>query len=284
VSALGEPVAIARPYIDWPAIFAGAIAAAGVSFTLHAFATGIGLSILSTAPTWRDSSAGLWFLSGLYLLFVALAAFGVGGYIAGRMKRPVTLGERELEFADAMHGVITWALAIVFTAILALGIAATASRTAAPSGGNVGASQSIAGENIIASELDELFWSDRPLADNIAYRRAEAGRILLKSSSHDGVPQRDREYLIAVVSSTTRTPIDAAQERVDREIAAARNELHRARTAAVLQAFFIATALFIGAAVAWFAACEGGREREAGFVPRWDWSFRRRDYPRRSVG
>jgi hypothetical protein len=282
MSAVVEP-AYTRPRIEWPAIFAGAIGAAGISFALHAFAVGIGLAVASTAPTWRDSSTGLWFLSGLYLLFVALAAFGFGGYIVGRMRAPLSADGRDSEFSDGMHGLITWALAIVFTAILALGVAATGSRTLAPSGGNAGAAQSVAGENIIASELDELFWSDRPIPD-LTYRRAEAARILLKSSSHDGVPQRDREYLTTVVAAMTQTPPDAARERVDAQIAASARELHRARVAGVLQAFFVAAALFVGAAVAWFAACEGGREREANILPLWDWSFRRRTYPARDVG
>ena len=282
MSGLAEPVARPGLRIEWPAIFAGAIGAAGVSFALHAFAVGIGLAVASTAPTWRESSAALWFLSGLYLLFVALAAFAFGGYIAGRMRAPLGMATREAEFVDGMHGLLTWALAIVFTAIIALGVAATAAPATAPSGGNAGAAQSIAGENIIASELDELFWSDRPIAD-LTYRRAEAARILLKSSSHDGVPQRDREYLTAVVSAETQAPPEEARDRVNREIAASRDELRRARSAGVLQAFFVAAALFVGAAVAWFSACEGGREREAHILPLWDWSFRRRDHARRDV-
>ena len=64
--------------------------------------------------------------------------------------------------------------------------------------------------------------------------------------------------------------------RVDREVAASARELHKARTAAVLQALFIAIALLVGAVVAWFSACEGGRDRERGTCPVWDWSFRRR--------
>jgi hypothetical protein len=32
----------------------------------------------------------------------------------------------------------------------------------------------------------------------------------------------------------------------------------------------IAAALLIGAAVAWFAACEGGRDRERGTFPVWN--------------
>jgi hypothetical protein len=276
MSALGEPAALGRSsHFQWPAIFGGAVAAAGVSFTLHAFATGIGLSVLSTAPTWRDSTAIYWFLSGLYLLFVALSSFAVGGYVAGRMRAPLNIATAEMEFRDGMHGLVTWGLAIVMTALLALGVAATASTTLGTSGGSAGAAQSVAGENIIASELDELFRSDRSLPD-LTYRRSEAARILLKSSGHAGVPNDDRRYLTLVTAKSTGLALEDAQARVDREIAASAQELRRARIAAVLQAFFIGAALFIGAAVAWFTACEGGRDREEGAIPVWDWSMRRR--------
>jgi hypothetical protein len=259
-----EPVSRIR----WPAIIAGAVAATGVSFTLHAFAAGIGLSVASTAPTWRDTSWGLVALAGIYLIFAALCAFAVGGYIAGRMRLRLNTDAVEVEGSDGMHGLITWGLAVVLTAILALGVAVTAGPLLAPSGGAAGASQSVAGENIIASELDELFRSTQPIPDR-AYRRAEAARILLKSSSHTGVLNPDRRYLYAMIESTTGIRPDESMPRVDHAIAASAQELHRARVAAVLQAFFIGAALFVGAAVAWFAACEGGRDRERGVFPVW---------------
>src|SRR5215475_3204442 len=116
MSALGEPVSRPLGYIQWPAIFAGAVGAAGLSFALHAFATGIGLSVASTSPTWRDSSAWLSLVGGLYLLFVALTAFGFGGYIAGRMRTPLNTGTAETEFRDGVHGLITWGFAVILTA------------------------------------------------------------------------------------------------------------------------------------------------------------------------
>jgi len=264
------------PTVQWRVIVAGAVGAAGISFALHAFAAGIGLSIYSTAPTWRDSSAGYWFLTGLYLLFVALAAFGVGGYIAGRMRLPLGNVSPEGEYRDGMHGLITWALAIVITAIMALGVAAVASPAVVPPGGATGASQSVAGENIIASELDELFRTDRDLSStNITYRRAEAARILLKSSSHDGVLNPDRRYLTIMTAKVTGLTPEQAEERVNHEITASAQELRKARIAAVLQALFVGLALFVGAAVAWFSACEGGRDRERSTYPGWDWHRRR---------
>ncbi len=96
-----------QPFIDWRAIIGGALIAAGVSFTLLAFGSGIGLSVVSTAPTWRDSSPWLWLLSGLFLIFVALCSFGFGGYAVGRMGFPARLAAGvESKFRDGMHGTL----------------------------------------------------------------------------------------------------------------------------------------------------------------------------------
>ena len=43
---------------------------------------GIGLSLSSAAPTWRDTSWALVLISGLYLLLMALASYGFGAYLA----------------------------------------------------------------------------------------------------------------------------------------------------------------------------------------------------------
>jgi len=274
MSAAGDSVA--RPFgqIQWSAIFAGTLAAAGLSFALHAFATGIGLSVASASPTWRESSAWLSLISGLYLLFVAVAAFGLGGYIAGRMRAPLNTGAAEMEFRDGIHGLITWGFAVILTAFFALFTAGVAALAVAPS--NTGnPSQSVTGENVIALELDELYRTDRNIL-NLPFRRAEAARILLKASSRRGVPNDDRDYLASVVAASTGIRAEEARTRVDREVAAAARDLHQARVAAVLQALFIAVALLAGAAVSWFSACEGGRERERGTYPVWDWSFHRR--------
>jgi len=269
MSASGVVVA-AEPVsrIRWPAIVAGAIAATGVSLTLHAFAAGIGLSAASASATWRDTSWALWSLSGIYLVFAAICAFAVGGYIAGRMRAPLNSAHTEAENIDGIHGLITWALAVVLTAILALGLAAAAVPALSPSGGSAGASQSVAGENVIATELDEMFRSDRPIPDR-DYRRSEAARILLKSSSHTGILNPDRRYLYSMLESTIGLRPDESMPRVDHAITASAQALHRARVAAVLQAFFIGASLLVGAAVAWFAASEGGRDRERGVFPVW---------------
>jgi hypothetical protein len=91
------------------------------------------------------------------------------------------------------------------------------------------------------------------------------------------VPQDDRTYLSNIVALRAGVNNAVADDRVNRIIAESKDELRRARGAAVMEAFLAAAALFLGAAVAWFSSEEGGRDRELGRIPVWDW----RIHPRR---
>ncbi len=263
----------AQSHFQWPAIFGGAVVAAGTSLTLNAFGAGIGLSVISGASSWRESSAVTWLVAGVFLLFVALISFAVGGYVAGRMRERLNIDPAETEFRDGMHGLATWGVAIVLGALLTLGAAAAAASAGAPSGPN--ASRSVAGESIIATELDQLFRTDKVI-DDLSYRRSEAARILLTSSGRNGVSNSDRNYLTAITGTIIGAPESEARARVDDAVARSAQALHRARVAAVLQAFFVAAALLVGAVIAWHAATEGGKDREQGTYNFWDWSPRKR--------
>jgi hypothetical protein len=270
-----RPVVVADEYgseVHWKPVIAGAISAAALSFVLITFGAGLGLAVSSTSPTWRDTSEWLWVLSGVFLIFTALVSFGFGGYVAGRMRARIATvaAADEMDFRDGMHGLLVWGLAIVFAAILAVAGASAVSPAAAPAS----ATESVAGENTIAYELDQLFRSDRPLRDpNIVYTRAEAARILLTSSGHSGVSAEDRDYLTRLVASRADVPDQEAAARVERAIPAAHDALKRARQSGVMIAFMTAAALLLGAVVAWYAAREGGREREIGGAPVWRWSL-----------
>jgi len=264
--------------VHWGAVIAGAIAAAALSFVLLAFGTGIGLATSSASPTWRDASFALWFLSGIYLVFVALLSFGLGGYVAGRMRGRVVgvSAADELDFRDGLHGLLAWALAIVIGAVIAIGAASLATPAVVPGSGNAGPSTSVAGENTIAYELDQLFRSARPAdAAEMTQARGEAARILLTSSSHSGVTPEDRDYLTTLVATRAHVPLPEADARVSKAIPRAHDALKRARQAGVMVAFLSVVALLLGAVVSWFAAQEGGREREVGGAPTWrTWSSR----------
>ena len=263
-------------YVQWGPIVAGAITAAALATVLHSFAAAIGLAVSSTAPTWRDASLALWALSGLYLVLVALAAYGAGGYVAGRLRaRLAAASPDEVEFRDGGHGLLVWALATLLTALMIAGSAPVLSRLAAPSGGPSGPAVSVAGENIIAYDLDRLFRAERRPADaDMNYNRAEAARILLTASGHRGVSAEDRAYLVRLVASRTGLAPPEAERRADAVIASARDNIARARKSTVILAFMAGAAALLGAAVAWFAACSGGRHRDGATPPSLMWSAR----------
>ena len=257
---------------DWFSMVAGAVTAVGISLTLTAFGGAIGLSVISTTPTWRESSSWLWLVSGLYIVFVALWAFGFGGYVAGRLRQSSRPDTKDAAYRDGLHGLTSWGLALALSAALA-GVAAMAAR---PQTQSASTAVSTAAETVIPSELDRLFrGTGRPRDASFEYYRTEAGRILLQVSSNRKLSPEDRNYLARLVSANTDLGLSDATDRVDRAVVEARDAIHRARIAAVLQAFMIAAGLALGAAIAWFSAVEGGKERDQGRIPEWSWTRRR---------
>jgi hypothetical protein len=267
-----EPVAIITEkdqasYVQWGPAVAGALTAAALAFVLHTFAAAIGLAVSSSAPTWRDSSLMLQLLSGLYLVFAAIVAFGVGGYLAGRMRSPVGGSDDEIEFRDGSLGVLSWAVAIVLTVLMTWAAAQSITRMAVPSGGS-GAVQSVAGENLIAYDLDQLFRSERrPPNVDLAYARSEAARILLTTAGHAGITPADRASLIRLTAANTGLEPPEAERRTGIAIVQARDALRKARRSGVILAFMAGAAALLGAAVAWFAAREGGQHRDGKVTP-----------------
>src|SRR6201986_2701137 len=171
--------------LQWTPIVVGALTATALSLILITFAATVGLGVSSAAPTWRDASWALWLLSGIYLIVQASIAFGCGGYIAGRIPQPLDLGNHEeVERRDGFHGIAAWALAVVLGALLAAFVGMSASRPSA-----LATPPSATEPSILSYEIDQLFRAARPRPANVDLTpaRAEAGHILLTSSSHEGV-------------------------------------------------------------------------------------------------
>ncbi|MBV9541405.1 MAG: hypothetical protein JO167_09055 [Alphaproteobacteria bacterium] len=272
-----DPVAPASA-IPWGSIIAGAIVACAVTSVLLAFGSAIGLSVVSTSPSWRDTSYALAVVSGLYLLFIALCANGIGGYITGRLRPRFAASEveRERTLRDGLNGLMMWGLALVIAGLVAAGAAAIAGTAAGAAGGAASAVPSTsAGEGVLSYELDRLFRSDQHAGDpDWMYRRAEASRILMTANSHNGVTNEDRNYLTALVAGVTKIAPPDAEARTNQAIGNARTALDRARRSGIIEAFMVGAALLFGAVIAWFAAEEGGRERDVGGFPTWNWRLR----------
>jgi hypothetical protein len=183
----------------------------------------------------------------------------------------------EVETRDGLHGLAVWALAVVLGGILAgLAGASAINRSTPPS------TTTSAAEPLLSYELDRLYRVARR-APNIDVRpeRAEAGRILLTASSHDGMSTDDRTYLIQQVAAATGLAAPEAERRVDNVIANSKTAIARSRRSTIILAFSLATALLLGSVAAWAAACAGGRHRDGAPLP--DWMVQSNKLERRRV-
>src|SRR4051812_9691746 len=103
--------------VSWGAIFAGAAAAAALSLILLVLGVGLGLSVVSP---WSHTDASTIGTSTIvWIAFVQLAASGLGGYLAGRLRvRWASVHSDEVFFRDTAHGLLSWAVATLFTAAI----------------------------------------------------------------------------------------------------------------------------------------------------------------------
>ena len=262
VSETPEGIVTSGFGLTWGPAVAGAIAASALAFVLDSFGVAIGLAFSSASPTWRDTSFALVLLSGLYLVLAALASYGLGGYIAGRMGRQHDGGELS-EFQDGMRGLLVWGIATLLAGFIATITLSLSPRTPGMAGATPNATSSVSGESLIAFELDRLFrGSERRTGGDLSYERAEAARILLTTSSHSGMDPADRAYLVRLVAADTGTPAPDAERRVDEVTSRVKQDISRARSSAVILAFMAGAAALLGAIAAWGAAITAGRYRD----------------------
>jgi hypothetical protein len=261
-------------YLRWSPILAGAIVAAALSFVLLAFGSALGFAVASPSSSWRDTSSALALLGGLWLVLTSLASFGLGGYLAGRLRSSWSAAiPHEVEFRDGIHGLLVWGLAIIIGVLLAFAAARPAPVAARPDPTTPTASTA---EPLLAFELDRLFRSDRRPADvgNDPEIRAQAARIITSGLGHTGMAADDRAYLVRLVEMRTGLPHPEAENRVTQVIAQASDAIARARRGAVILAFMIGASLMLGAAVAWLMAALGGEHRDGAVAPhfwrRWE--------------
>ncbi|KZD20400.1 hypothetical protein [Tardiphaga robiniae] len=261
-------IAVPSRYLSWTPVILGALIATALSSILLAFGVTIGLGVSSTAPTWRDASAALWILSGLYLILQAALSFGVGGYIAGRTNVGLAaLDTAEIEQRDGLHGLAAWALAVVLGVALAAFIG---SATLTRPNSNSSSARTSAAEPLLSYEIDRLFRPLRRAANvDLLQERAEAGRILLTSSSHSGMSSEDRSYLAQLVAANTGLAGAEAEKRVDAAIATSQASIAKSRRSSVILAFSVAAAILLGAVIAVTAGSVGGSHRDGAAMPHW---------------
>ena len=255
-----------RWHFQWSPILVGALIATALSSIMVTFGATLGLGVSSASPTWRDASVALWVLSGLFLILQSLISFGCGGYMAGRTSTAVQGFEHEeVERFDGFQGIAAWALAVVIGALLTAVVAMATNR---PS--SLTTPSSATEPSALSYEIDTLFRTTRrPANVDLTPLRAEAGRILLTSSSRNGVSTDDRAYLGQVVTTVTGLTAADADRRVDTVIGDSRKAISRARAAGIILAFSVAAALLFGAVAASAGAAAGGRHRDGMVLSGW---------------
>lgn len=261
--------------VSWGAIFAGAAAAAALSFILMVL--GFGFGLLSVSP-WSGEGASaeaMGFGSIIWLIIIQLAAAGLGGYLAGRLRvKWPDVHADEVYFRDTAHGLVTWSVstlaAVIFmggtaSAIMVGGakVAGGVAETAAPAVEEVLEDQSYFANRLLRTEGN---WDESADSD----RLQEVSAILVRSLREGELEDSDRQYLVNMVRGRSNLNQNQAQQRVDEVLAGAEQRYEDAlemaddaRQAAAWTAIWMFVALLAGAFFAALMATFGGRQRDS---------------------
>jgi hypothetical protein len=260
-------------YVDWPCALAGSIISAALSFVLFTFGSGIGLSIVSPWAGAGSSMVTVAILASLFAVLVQVGAFAVGGYVAGRMRRPWKDAKaEEVDYRDGVHGALVWAVGVALGATLLASTVGGAATTVIEAGGSMAAPRSGGLSVDTIYTMDKLFRPNKPRADAAPVdaradtMRGEAERLVAGSMSRREMTVADRSYLSQLVANRTGLTEAEAGLRLDQAIIEVKATADRARKTGILAAFLAAASLLAGLVAAWSAAMIGGTHRDQGII------------------
>ena len=285
--------------VSWGAVFAGAAGAAALSLILLILGVGLGLSSVSPFAGSGASATTFGVSTIAWLTFTQLAASGLGGYLAGRLRtRWAATHTDEVYFRDTAHGFLAWAIATLVTAAMltsAMGaiVGTGASAVGSVAGGAATAAAVPAAAGAMKADgpatgngyfVDSLFRKDASApaaaaaspagnAGDATPTSAEAGRIFASGLEAGALPPEDVKYLGQQVSQRTGLSQADAEKRVndaftrmkakaDQAKAEAKAAADKARKASAYASLWLFVSLLVGAFVASFLATSGGRQRD----------------------
>lgn len=245
-------------YLDWPAILAGAVFAAALSFVLLTAGAAIGLSMVSAEGPSHGTSAA--YFAAFWAIAVPIGSLLAGGYIAGRMRPAWAESTSEGDFRDGVHGALVWGVSILLGAALAMSAAHTAGRVgaAAASGAATVADMSAPAVSALVQAAPA---PNRPPVT--AEQQAQVGRILVNGARNGALNDGERAYLNQLVAQTTGVPPAEAEKRVTDAYNATVKAVEDTRKLSVAGGLITATAMLLGLAAAWYAAQRGGNHRDS---------------------
>lgn len=260
------PPQLAASAVSWGAILAGAVGASALSLILLILGVGLGLSAVSP---WTRSGigAGTFGVSTiLWVTFTQLAAAGIGGYLAGRLRTKwISVHTDEVYFRDTAHGFLAWAVASLATATLltstigaivdsgiqagataASGVATAAASAAGSAAAATGPAKTDApgmgaGADPMGYFVDSLFRKDPGAAANAtgsdtaqddARTSAEVTRIFVSALRNGSLPADDQRYVGQVVAKRTGLAQPEAEQRVSDAFARVQTAMHETEVAA----------------------------------------------------
>jgi len=270
--------------VHWGAVLAGTVTSSAFALTLVALGTGIGLMSVSPWSNSGVSTTTFGVLTLAWLAAIQLFAFGIGGYISGRLRvRWPGTHTDEVFFRDTAHGLLVWALGTLVSVAILATTAASVVSGAAQTGATVakGAASSISSAaGAVAQNSDAqgyfndmLFRADHPAAGNDASSKPEVARIFFKAVADGEISPADKTYAGQVVARETGLSQPDAEKRVTDVLAQAeaakakiadmaKKAADAARKTAVYLALWTFVSLLIGAFAACFMATVGGRIRD----------------------
>jgi hypothetical protein len=230
----------------------------------------------------------------VWLSFMQLAASGIGGYLAGRLRTKwVSVHTDEVYFRDTAHGFLAWAVATLVTAATltsaigsilgtgaqAAGPVAGAATTIATAAAGPAAASANGGSVGLGYFIDSLMRKDpgaNPSATGDAAGappNGEIARIFANDLRAGSLPAEDAHYVGQLVAQRTGlAPADAekrvtdtfakVQSRLKEADTATREAADKARKASAGAAMWLFVSLLIGAFVASYSATFGGRRRD----------------------
>ena len=285
-----EALPYARRRISWGAIFAGVVITLAVQLLLSMLGLGVGLTTIDpTQPDGTPGAATLGIGTGVWWTVSYMIALFIGGYVAAR------LAGRLPGWDGMLHGVLTWAFALLVSAFLvtsavggALGTAlsavkgtlSAAGQTIAQATPQVAQATGITPE-AIQQKAQELLSAQPPAnADPKTMSREDATKEIAvnlpKLVQGGEQAQQARSRIIDVMAAQLNISREDAESRLNQAISQAQQTkdqaVGQAKQAADKAAGGVSTAslvgfvaLLLGAASAAWGGHVGARRREQEF-------------------
>ena len=274
--------------VSWAAILAGAAVSAALSLILLLLGVGLGLSAMSPWMQHGMSAVTLGISTILWLALTQLLSAGMGGYLTGRLRvKWLEIDTNEVFFRDSAHGLLSWAIATLLTAML-LSAAITSILHREPMIGKVDTAiaarvDALAPPTLSTSVqsylIDGLFRQDFPAmpkaktpplsrqtSDEVAAIFTNGLRLgLLPADDLRYVAERVSDYTgISQLSAEQRSALSFhnLQTAINTEMLRANAAAELNRKASAYAALWLFISLLIGAFTASVSAIYGGRQRD----------------------